>query len=48
MWLTYNLEEDQMIETQSFFCRGLAANCLSLSANVAGGTNAEMEQFYRF
>jgi hypothetical protein len=36
VWLTYNLEEDQMTKTQSFFCRGLAAICLALSANVAG------------
>jgi hypothetical protein len=36
VWLTFNLEEDQMTMTQSFFCRGLAAICLALSANVAG------------
>jgi hypothetical protein len=36
MWLFYNLEEDHMTTTQTFFYRSLATMCLALSANVAG------------
>jgi hypothetical protein len=36
VWLTYNLEEDHMTTTQTFFYRSLATMCLALSANVAG------------
>jgi hypothetical protein len=34
--LPYNLGEDHMTKTQSFFCRSLATICLALSANAAG------------